>query len=352
MLFIYTLKICNSHNNPITWHGDVQVQNIILMVCWKKGRETAEKQLQKAGIKPPFEKMEREGSYDILCPFGMEKVLLVNDLSVGEDNEGDNETHDYNGQVAPVPPISTENQFPPNSPPLSDFTDSELEPKIEDTAAEKESKESKSQKYSAWVADTSKGTQTSKMIHKSSVLRIFSSPLYSPDSTDRIWRPQASSKVLRIWPKVLGCPGCSGALGNGQIPRLPGLPVGIPEMPWDALKLAQHLVSNFSHTVGLRKLSGVYLCQRSYVWNDLEQMSACEQATHSRKFKQDIIRDPRWRKPSTEGTMSTWEYKLGLGFTSLVVLVNDIPSKKQYQGRLQVPAILEAKTTHCRHQKQ
>jgi len=25
------------------------------------------------------------------------------------------------------------------------------------------------------------------------------------------------------------------------------------------------------------------------------------------KFKQDIIRDPSWRKPSTEGTMSTWE---------------------------------------------
>ncbi|KAE9394506.1 hypothetical protein BT96DRAFT_998414 [Gymnopus androsaceus JB14] len=116
--------------------------------------------------------------------------------------KGDNETHDYNGQVAPVPPISTENQFPPNSPPLSDFTDSELEPKIEDTAAEKESKESKSQKYSAWVADTSKGTQTSKMIHKSSVLRIFSSPLYSPDSTDRIWRVRGYSKYTEpsfIW---------------------------------------------------------------------------------------------------------------------------------------------------------
>ncbi|KAE9387736.1 hypothetical protein BT96DRAFT_837295, partial [Gymnopus androsaceus JB14] len=96
------------HINPITWQGDVLVQNVVLMICWKKGHEIAEQQLQKAEIEPPFERMELKGGVQYPLPLRKRK-----------------EPH---------------------------------------------------------------------MIHKSSVLRIYSSPLYSPDSTDRMQRVRGYSK--------------------------------------------------------------------------------------------------------------------------------------------------------------
>ncbi|KAE9386130.1 hypothetical protein BT96DRAFT_949349 [Gymnopus androsaceus JB14] len=63
--------------------------------------------------------------------------------------------------------------------------------------------------------------------------------------------------------KILGCPGCSGALGNGQIPRLPGLPMGVPEMPWDTLKPAQHFSQRFQSYIPLVPLG---YGSRQQVW--------------------------------------------------------------------------------------
>ncbi len=58
------------HINPRSWHGDVQLQYVTLLTCWRKGREAAEEDLNAADISIPFCDMEEGFGYDILCPFG------------------------------------------------------------------------------------------------------------------------------------------------------------------------------------------------------------------------------------------------------------------------------------------
>ncbi|KAE9388944.1 hypothetical protein BT96DRAFT_1003708 [Gymnopus androsaceus JB14] len=185
-------KYDHDHINPITWHGDVLVQNVVLVSCWDEGQKIAEVQLWKAGVEPPFDRMEHEGGYDILCPLGDNKILLVSDLGVREANEAEDEAYNFNGPTEPVSSLLT-SKFSSEAPSLRSFTDTELEPEIEDVAGEQESTESNGLRPTAWVADPVDGADT-KMIHKSTILCIYSSPLHSPDSTNRTWRVCGYSK--------------------------------------------------------------------------------------------------------------------------------------------------------------
>ena len=88
------------HISPKSWKGDVLVQNVVLAGCWSSGGREAEKYLRDAKLTPPFSEMEAKGGYNILCPFGNGKMMLVDGtLSSGEHEETDEETESY---VAPT----------------------------------------------------------------------------------------------------------------------------------------------------------------------------------------------------------------------------------------------------------
>ncbi len=76
------------HINPRSWHGDVHLQNVTLLTCWQQGWEAAEADLAAADIAIPFDDMEERTGYNILCPFGGSKIVLVDGtLSAGERDE-------------------------------------------------------------------------------------------------------------------------------------------------------------------------------------------------------------------------------------------------------------------------
>ncbi|KAE9386889.1 hypothetical protein BT96DRAFT_948789 [Gymnopus androsaceus JB14] len=126
-------------------------------IFWEDGWAIAEKELLEVEIEPPYMWMEEEGGYGILCPLGNGKVVLVGDLAVGEENEGDNETQDYDGsqsKTVPEPQLAAE-RYPRTPPSIYNVSEDNLHPDSEDAAAEAESlqfaKESGKQKYEAWV---------------------------------------------------------------------------------------------------------------------------------------------------------------------------------------------------------
>ncbi|KAE9401137.1 hypothetical protein BT96DRAFT_938122 [Gymnopus androsaceus JB14] len=143
------------HINPITWRGDVKVQNVLLLACWEEGRVIAEKELCEGVMEPPFECMEQEGGYDILCPLGKEKVILVSDLAVGEEEEGEDETHTYNGlKSESTVPEPAHKRFLKDAPSMNHVHQSDLAPDPEDVAADlestQESEASGTRKHEAW----------------------------------------------------------------------------------------------------------------------------------------------------------------------------------------------------------
>ena len=80
------------HLNPKSWHGDVQVKHISLRTAWQDGCRTAEQVLHEVAMESPFERMEARVGFDIFCPFGGEKYVLINGKVLdSEVNEGEDE---------------------------------------------------------------------------------------------------------------------------------------------------------------------------------------------------------------------------------------------------------------------
>jgi len=65
----------HDHINPKSWKGDVKVANVSVSGCWKEGRRKAEALLDDAKMEAPFANMESTGGFDILCPFGKNKMV-------------------------------------------------------------------------------------------------------------------------------------------------------------------------------------------------------------------------------------------------------------------------------------
>lgn len=195
------------HINPKSWRGDVRVQNVVLAGCWSSGRWEAETRLQEAQLTPPFSKMESKGGYDILCPFGGSKMMLVDGtLTTGECEETDEETEHY---MTPLATATTPSQLdvpagvdlPPISNPsevaLPDEDDVEdLEPDFDDAAGMTEvssfddvsSNRRLRPKYDPWIF------VDGKKVHKATILRLYSNPLAVSDSKDRLKRVRGFSQ--------------------------------------------------------------------------------------------------------------------------------------------------------------
>lgn len=162
------------HINPITWRGDVYVWNVVPLSVWQSGRKIAKEQLTGAGIEPLFESMEHEGGYDILCPLGNEQIILIGDLGDGEENEGDDETYDYDSPAQPEDHLQPSHKQFPKSLSLNDVPETELAPDVEDTAADievmQQPAEEVPKKYEAWIDVSEGGGGTCSQINNPSFI--------------------------------------------------------------------------------------------------------------------------------------------------------------------------------------
>jgi len=76
------------HINPKSWKGDTHVGDVILRSCWDEGRRLVEKNLAEAAMECPFQMMEDGDGYNIMCPFGGNKMVLIHGtIADGEREE-------------------------------------------------------------------------------------------------------------------------------------------------------------------------------------------------------------------------------------------------------------------------
>ncbi|KAG6905050.1 hypothetical protein DXG01_005403, partial [Tephrocybe rancida] len=209
------------HINPKSCTGDLQVKNIVLLSCWQRGREAARSDLMAVGIDPPFDTMDRAGGYDILCPFGAGKMVLVDGLIAGERDETEEEWGDPSPKdperltpesvtASPVhphmsastaPDITTQS-IPFPTTPHHDTTTVPLpetyEPDLDDLAGEAEVVQTNAPaQHSAWISVDDGVAGSSRKVHKASVLRLYSSPMSSSDSKDRLKRVRGYTQYTK-----------------------------------------------------------------------------------------------------------------------------------------------------------
>ncbi|KAG6819936.1 hypothetical protein H0H93_007260 [Arthromyces matolae] len=183
----------HDHINPASMSGDLEVNSVVLQTCWQRGRMVAERELEAARIAIPFESMERSGGFNILSPFGNNKMVLVDGLSAGEREE----TTEEGGDSEPLTPSSFEGDTLPG---VEDAPGDSYEanPDFDDISGEVEMSQSeRSVKNTAWVCIG--GRDDSKKVHKASILRIFSSGLSVSDSKDRLKRVRGYSQYDDIF---------------------------------------------------------------------------------------------------------------------------------------------------------
>ena len=173
------------HINPRAWKGNIHVHDVVLSACWSSGRTIAEVALREAKYKIPFEEMEKLGGFDILSPFGNSKMMLVDGtLAAGEREETEEELD--GGPPDSQPFAAADN----GSEGLGLEGDNDLEIDLDDVMGEEEvaSFGDGKSSYSPWVEIDG------KKVHKASVLRIYSNPLVTSDSKDRLKRVRGYSQ--------------------------------------------------------------------------------------------------------------------------------------------------------------
>jgi hypothetical protein len=169
------------HINPKSWKGDTRVSHLILRSCWDEGRRLGERNLAEASMDNPFQMMEDGDGYDIMCPFGGNKMVLIHGtIAAGEEEE----TAEERDEVVPVgddgvmePPEAE--QFEPD---LDDLADADEVINADSAVAQHE----------AWLAVDN--TSPQKRQHKSTILRFYSSPLTVAQSKDRLKRVRGFSQ--------------------------------------------------------------------------------------------------------------------------------------------------------------
>jgi len=201
------------HINPRSWKGDVRVANVALDGCWSSGRRSAEKSLKEAELTPPFEKMEEDGGFDILCPFGKSKMMLVDGKEAGERDESDEERDDPQPQSTPLPEIPGISRAPGTlaaDDANLDVDDSDLEPDLDDITglADASNLNARPPPYDPWVLIDG------KKVHKATVLRLYSNPFAVSDSKDRLKRVRGFSQYDESLPASGSSPEIPAAVAS------------------------------------------------------------------------------------------------------------------------------------------
>ena len=185
------------HISPRAWKGNIHVCDVVLSACWSSGRTIAEDVLREAKFNVPFEEMEKLGGFDILSPFGNSKMMLVDGtLAVGEREETEEESEGA----------------PDSQPFMADTVsggfglEEDLDLDLDDVMGEEEVASFGDGKplYSPWVEIDG------KKVHKASVLRIYSNPLATSDSKDRLKRVRGYSQYNKT-PEIQAAHLCQSA---------------------------------------------------------------------------------------------------------------------------------------------
>ncbi|KAF8874313.1 hypothetical protein CPB84DRAFT_1853644 [Gymnopilus junonius] len=154
------------HINPRSWKGDVKAE------------------LAEAKYPSPFDDMRKAGGYDIMCPFGEGKAVLVDGRHAGEREETEEEWDD-----APIAEAEGTDGETPNDDEDLDVDD--IAGTAELSEAQKSASANQNVPPSAWI---SIDPTTSKKVHKASVLRLYSNPLTVANSKDRLKRVRGYSQ--------------------------------------------------------------------------------------------------------------------------------------------------------------
>ncbi|TFK45706.1 hypothetical protein OE88DRAFT_1639531 [Heliocybe sulcata] len=157
------------HINPASWKGDVSLSKVVLLTSWQLGKQDAIEELGECSETPPFEGMESSGGYDILCPFGNDRLVLIGGINTGEREEDDEERDEPTADIGDAP-----------APDLEDLVSSEL---TEGRDGDERSKSSP--RYSAWIPVDG---DDSKPQHKACILRVYSKFMSIQSSKDRLRR--------------------------------------------------------------------------------------------------------------------------------------------------------------------
>lgn len=192
------IRSTHDHVNPRAWRGDVFLRNVDVLECWNLGFHRAEEHLADARFPSPLRMMRESDGFDILCPFGNGKMVLVDGLMADERNETEEEV-----ESVAVPEASENERL------QADVPAAELHPDFDDIANAEASAmdadiitpspsddpnhfpESNAIALAGavpdpWISigeDRGPGTK-GKKVHKASVLRLYSCPLGVADSKD------------------------------------------------------------------------------------------------------------------------------------------------------------------------
>lgn len=169
------------HISPAQWKGDVCVNSVSLLTCWEGGRAIAETELAAAEYPIPFAMMDAGEGYDMLCVFGNYRMVLVDGITEGEREEDDDE------MIVPTASISELGVENPS--------DCEIAPALQasdlgDLAMEQlgHNSQSENSQHHGFVAITNSQTGKTFTQHKSSVCRLYSTPITVRESQTRLQR--------------------------------------------------------------------------------------------------------------------------------------------------------------------
>lgn len=181
------------HISPRSFTGDLCVGKVVLRGCWLSGRRLAEQTLENGQMKSPFADMDKEGGFDILCPFGKKKAVLVDGhLAPGEQEETEEEREDSQADSGGSQAVAAaaDSKLTPEDDTLA--ADMLQEPDLDDIvgAANIDINQNapSARKIDPWVIIDG------KKVHKATVLRLYSNPLAVTDSKDRLKRVRGFSQ--------------------------------------------------------------------------------------------------------------------------------------------------------------
>ncbi|GJE96780.1 hypothetical protein PsYK624_129860 [Phanerochaete sordida] len=179
------------HISPRSWKGDVFVADVDPLTAWQQGRVWADVSLQRAKITSPFRAMEDGDGFDMLCPFGGNRPVLIHGSLASGEREEDDEERD----IAVEQPDTTADQAASQeSSPSLDVDDlagceaAALD--ASEDASDTAGGSGRGHKISAYVHIDG----STKPRHKGAVMGVYSRPFEIIESKDRLKRVQATAQ--------------------------------------------------------------------------------------------------------------------------------------------------------------
>lgn len=164
------------HIKPKSWKGDVHVKNVVLQTSWQEGRRIAEEVLLEFSVASPFALMDAGAGYDMLCPFGENKMVLVDGIIAPGEAEETVEEWD-------VDIVAEEQDQASQS--VSDVSAPQF-PDLDDRAAEEDPTRLEFQRHEVWIPIDDDPTAPVVRKHKSTILADCMNPLNSKDRLKRV----------------------------------------------------------------------------------------------------------------------------------------------------------------------